>query len=182
MGYIVGVGAVFLLVVIWAAGTYNSFVTLVERVNNAKSQIAVQIESRWDAIKSLIEATKQYSKQEAETLEQVTRQRTTISRDSSVAEMEEAEAQIGQIMGRLLAVSEAYPDLKASTLYQTSMEKIDKYENNVRQSRMIYNDTVTRYNRKIKVFPSSALANMFSFTEEPYFEGTETKQDMPSWE
>lgn len=176
------IGAVVLLLIIWAIATYNSFVTLLERVNNAKSQIAIQIESRWDAIKSLIDATKKYSQHEAETLENVTRQRTTINRDSSIEEMEEAEAQIGQVMGRLLAVSEAYPDLKASTLYQTSMEKIDKYENNVRQSRMIYNDTVTRYNRKIRVFPSSILANMFSFTSKSYFEGTESKQEMPSWD
>lgn len=182
MGYIVGIIVVVLAALIWALGTYNSFVRVDERVSNAKSQIAVQIESRWDAIKSVIQATRDYSKQEAEILEQVTRQRTAITRESSIAEMEEAEAQIGQVVGRLVAVSEAYPDLKASTLYQTSMEKIDKYENNVRQSRMIYNDTVTRYNRKIKVFPSSALANLFSFTEKPYFEGTQSKQEMPTWE
>lgn len=181
MIYII-VGVVIVLLILWAIGTYNSFVTLLERVNNAKSQIAIQIESRWDAIKSLIDATKKYSKHEADTLESVTRQRTTINRDSSIQEMEDAEAQIGQVMGRLMAVSEAYPDLKASTLYQTTMEKIDKHEDNVRQSRMIYNDTVTRYNRKIRMFPASILANLFAFVSKEYFQGTESKQEMPSWD
>ena len=181
MVYII-LGIIVVLIILWAIGTYNSFVTLLERVENAKSQIAIQIESRWDAIKSLIDATKKYSAHEAETLESVTAQRTSISRNSSIEEMEEAEAQIGQVVGRLIAVSEAYPDLKASTVYQTAMKNIDKYEDNVRQSRMIYNDTVTRYNRKIRVFPASILANMFHFVSRSYFEGTESKQEMPSWD
>lgn len=181
MIYII-IGVILLLVIIWAIATYNGFVHLIERVDNAKSQIAIQIESRWDAIKSLIDATKQYSKHEAETLQNVTAQRTSITGNSSVEEMEASEAQLGQVVGRLLAVSEAYPDLKASNVYQTSMEKIDKYEENVRHSRMIYNDTVTSYNRKIRAFPASLLANMFGFETESYFEGTESKQDMPSWE
>src|SRR5699024_745749 len=180
MSYII-IGVVILLI-LWAIATYNSFVALIERVNNAKSQIAIQIESRWDAIKSLIDATKQYSKHEAETLENITAQRTAVGSGSSISDMEQAEAQLGQVMGRLIAVSEAYPDLKASNVYQTTMQKIDKYEDNVRQSRMIYNDTVTRYNRKIRAFPASLLANMFGFVSKPYFQGTEAKQEMPSWD
>lgn len=169
-------------VAFWGVSIYNSLVTLRERVDNAKAQIATQIESRWDAVKSLIEATKQYSKHEAEVLESVTEKRASIGKNSSIEEIQEAEAQFNNVLGRLIAVSENYPDLKASGVYQTTMASINKFEDNVRNSRMIYNDIVTRFNRKTKVFPSSIVAGMFNFEEREYFEGTETKQDMPSWE
>lgn len=169
-------------VAFWGVGIYNSLVTLRERVDNAKAQIATQIESRWDAIKSLIEATKQYSNHEAEVLESVTEKRASIGRSSSVSEMENAEREFNNVLGRLIAVSENYPDLKASGVYQSTMTSINKFEENVRNARMIYNDVVTRYNRKTKVFPSSIVAGMFNFEQREYFEGTETKQEMPSWE
>ena len=141
-------------VVFWAVGIYNSLVTLRERVDNAKAQIATQIESRWDAIKSLIQATKQYSKHEAEVLESVTEKRASIGRASSVDELENAEREFNSVLGRLIAVSENYPDLKASGVYQTTMTSINKFEENVRNARMIYNDVVTRYNRKTKTIRS----------------------------
>lgn len=173
---------VLFIVVAWAISTYNSLVTIRERVDNAKAQIATQIESRWDAVKSLIEATKLYSKHEAEVLENVTAQRASIGQGSSISEMEDSEVELNNVLGRLIAVAESYPDLKASRVYESTMGSINKFEDNVRNARMIYNDTVTRFNRKLKVFPSSIIAGMFNFEERRYFEGTETKQDMPSWE
>lgn len=174
--------AIIVIIILWAISVYNSLVTLLERVNNAKAQIATQIESRWDALKSLIDATKKYSEHEATLLGNVTEQRTSIGRGSSVSEIEKDEEQFNNVLGRLIAVSEAYPDLKASQVYQTTMNSIDKYENNVRNSRMIYNDTVTRYNRRTRVFPSNILAGMFNFTEREYFDASEDKQDMPGWD
>lgn len=166
----------------WVMRTYNSLITLRERVDNAKAQIATQIESRWDAIKSLIEATKQYSKHEAEVLEGVTDKRASLGKNSSVEQIENSEREFNSVLGRLIAVSENYPDLKASGVYQTTMGSINKFEDNVRNARMIYNDVVTRFNRAIKVFPASLIAGIFKFGERDYFEGTETKQEMPSWE
>ncbi|NLY35788.1 MAG: LemA family protein [Tissierellia bacterium] len=166
----------------WGVSIYNSLVTLRERVDNAKAQIATQIESRWDAVKSLIEATKQYAKHEADVLESVTEKRATIGKNSSIKQMEEAESQFSGVLGRLIAVSENYPDLKASGVYQTTMESINKFEDNVRNARMIYNDVVTRFNRLTKVFPSSIVAGIFNFNEREYFEATEAKQETPSWE
>lgn len=181
MEYIILLGILAALLV-WVVSVYNSLVTLRERVDNAKAQIATQIESRWDAIKSLIEATKQYSTHEAEVLESVTSKRTSVGRESSVEEIEQAQDQFNSVLGRLIAVSENYPDLKASTVYQTTMESINEFENNVRNARMIYNDVVTRFNRKTKIFPSSIVAGVFSFTQREYFEATQTKEEMPSWE
>ena len=167
---------------LWVMSTYNSLITLRERVDNAKAQIATQIESRWDAIKSLIDATKQYSKHEADVLESVTAKRASIGQNSSVAQLEQSEQEFNGVLGRLIAVSENYPDLKASGVYQTTMAAINKQEDNVRNSRMIYNDVVTRFNRAIKLFPGSIIAGIFKFLPGDYFQGTETKQEMPSWE
>lgn len=174
--------AIVAIIGFWVMSVYNSLVTLRERVDNAKAQIATQIESRWDALKNLIDATKQYSKHEGEILEKVTESRSNIGRNSSVEEIENAEREFSGALGRLIAVSENYPDLKASQVYQTTMESVNKFEDNVRNSRMIYNDVVTRFNRKTKMFPSSIVAGMFNFEEREYFQGSESKQDMPSWE
>lgn len=182
MPFIILIVVVLIVVAAWTVSTYNTLITIRERVDNAKAQISTQIESRWDAVKSLIDATKLYSKHEAEVLENVTQQRASIGQNSSIKDIENSESELNNVVGRLIAVAESYPDLKASNVYATTMASINKFEDNVRNSRMIYNDTVTKFNRKIKVFPSSIIANMFHFDERNYFEGTETKQDMPSWE
>lgn len=176
------IGIVIIGIIAWGIGTYNSLVTITERVENAKAQIATQIESRWDAVKTLIDATKKYSKHEAELLENVTEKRSLIGKNTSIKDIESSEAELNNVIGRLIAVSENYPDLKASSVYENTMNSINKFEDYVRNARMIYNDTVTKLNRQIKIFPSSIVANIFNFDEREYFEGTESKKDMPIWE
>ena len=170
------------IILIWTISIYNTFITLVERVNNAKAQVATQIESRWDAVKSLISATKKYSSYEAETLNAITEKRTNVGKESSIEDIQKDEAQYNHVMGRLIAVSENYPDLKASEIYQNTMDGITKFEDHVRGARMIYNDVVTKLNRKIKMFPSNIVANIFHFEEREYFQGTVSKQEMPEWD
>lgn len=160
---------------------YNSFVTLRERVFNGKAQIAAQIESRWDAVSNLISATKQYEKHEADVLENITEKRASLGRDSSMEDIENNDAELNNVVGRLIAISESYPELKASEVYQTTMESVNKYEDNVRHSRMIYNDVVTQFNRRLKQFPTNIIGSMFRFEEQPYFEQTESKSEMPTW-
>lgn len=169
-------------IIFWFIRTYNNFITLGERVANGKAQIATQIESRWDAVESLISATKNYSQHEAKTLEEVTAKRINVGKNSSIDEIEKGEAQLNGVIGRLIAISENYPDLKASQIYQNTMESINKFEEHVRSARMIYNDIVTKFNRQIKIFPSSIVANLFKFTEREYFQGTDAKQEMPKWD
>lgn len=180
MQYVI-LAAIAAIIGAWVVSTYNRLVTVRERVANAKAQIATQIESRWDALKSLIDATKQYSKHEAEVLEGVTEKRASIGKNSSVEEIENADREFNSVLGRLIAVSENYPDLKASQVYQSTMTSINKFEDNVRNARMIYNDVVTKLNRTIKMFPSNIIAGIFKFEEEEYFQGSESKQDMPNW-
>lgn len=175
-------GFIIIILILYMISTYNRFITLGERVVNAKAQIAAQVESRWDAVTNLIQATKKYATYEAETLDKIVHQRTQISKASSVETMEKDEASLNNVLGRLLAIAESYPDLKASSVYETTMQSINKYEDNVRYARMIYNDVVTKFNRLVKMFPSNIVATLFKFSERAYFEATETKNVMPDWE
>jgi LemA protein len=168
-------------IVLWVISTYNTLIRQREFVRNAMGQIAAQIESRWDAIKNMIEGTKQYATYEAGVLEKITAQRSSLGRQASVADVEKDNTLFGQAMTQLLAVGESYPDLKASQVYQDTLKNVDKYEQQVRQSRMIYNDTVTKYNRVIQSVPSNIIAGIFHFQIEKYFESTSEKAEMPSW-
>src|SRR5690625_989723 len=169
-------------IIIWVIATYNKFITLGERVTNGKAQIATQVESRWDAVESLISATKNYSQHEAKTLEDVTAKRINVGQNSSIDEIEKGEAQLNSVLGRLIAISENYPDLKASEVYKSTMQSINKFEEHVRSARMIYNDVVTKFNRQTKIFPSNIIAKLFNFTEREYFQGSDSKQEMPKWD
>lgn len=106
----------------------------------------------------------------------------SVGKNSSINEIEQNESQLNNVLGRLIAISERYPDLKASEVYQNTMDSINKYEDNVRGARMIYNDVVTKFNRQLKMFPSNLVGKMFNFTEKEYFQGTESKQEVPSWD
>lgn len=174
---------IFLLIItIWLVKTYNKFIMLDERIKNGKAQIAAQVESRWDAINSLISATKNYAQYEGETLENIIDKRTSVGKDSSIREIEKNNEELGHVMSRLLAISENYPELKASEVFQKTMKTIDQYEEKVRHSRMIYNDVVTKYNRLVKSIPTNFVAKSFSFTSKQYFQSTDGKEEAPSWD
>lgn len=178
------IGIVLILVVglgFYAMRVYNEFISMREMVENAKAQIAAQIESRWDALSNLMGAVGQYSEHESETFEKIVKGRQQVTQNSSVNELEEADAEFSGSLSRLIAVAESYPDLKASTLYQETMRSVDEYEKNVRLSRMTFNDTVTRYNREIQTVPKNFIAGFSGFHREDYFEGSKEKSDMPMW-
>lgn len=107
--------------------------------------------------------------------------RTGINRNSSAAEVLKDDQLFQQAMDRINVVVESYPNLKADSLYINTMNNVDKYENNVRNARMIFNDSVTKYNREILMFPKNIFAGMFGFQQEVYFKNSETKADMPQW-
>lgn len=177
--------AILLLVavglILWAVGAYNRLVREREFVRNGMAQIAAQIESRWDALTNMIDATKQYADYEGKTLESITASRTSLNRNASVADVEKDDALFSQALNQLYAVAENYPDLKAAQVYRDTMAQVDKYENQVRQSRMVYNDTVTKYNRTIQSVPTNIVAGLFQFTQEAYFDHSAGKSTMPTW-
>jgi LemA protein len=169
------------IIVIFAISTYNGLIRSQEMVDNAMAQIAAQVESRWDALRNLIDATKHYSNFELEAFEKITANRASINKKSSPKEVEADSQDFNRAVGNITAVAESYPDLKSSELYKETMSSINKYEDNVRHSRMIYNDTVTKFNRAIKSFPQNLFAGMLGFTEKDYFTNTENKTDIPSF-
>lgn len=169
---------VLILIVI---GIYNSLVRQNEMVANAMSQIAAQLQSRWDALNNLIDATKDYAKYESETLDKITKNRTGVNRNSSPSEVAQEESEFKNALTKVYAVAENYPDLKASEVYKSTMDSINKYEDNVRHSRMIYNDTVTSFNRYLKSFPQNIFAGMFGYSEKDYFQNETESNQVPRW-
>lgn len=180
MGLIILV-VVVVLIVIWGVGMYNGLIRSQENIRNAMSQIAAQVESRWDALTNLISAAKKYQNYESETFTKIVQARSQVSSRSSVSEVDQDEQKFAQATGMINALAEQYPDLKTSQVYEKTMDSVNQYENQVRHSRMIYNDTVTRYNRTIKTFPNLIIARLLGFDEEIYFENTESKKEMPQW-
>lgn len=161
--------------------TYNKLVKSREMIANSRGQIAAQIESRWDALTNLIQATKEYSLHEAETLESVVNQRSALSSNADINEFNESEDMFQNSLSRIIAIGEAYPELRASEVYKQTMSSVDSYEKNVRLSRMAYNDAVTRYNRIVITIPTNIIASIANFSKEEYFESNIEKKDMPMW-
>lgn len=177
---LIGLIVVVALVAFWAMGVQRSLVQLDERCKNALSQIGVQQNSRWDALTALADLTKAYSDHEYRALMDVVGARTKITGNSSPEEVNAQETALNSAFGRLLAIAEAYPDLKANQTYMQTMASVEKYEENVRMSRMVYNDTITRFNSMIRQFPTSLIAGMLGFVSREYLQEPVGKTEMPS--
>ncbi len=176
---------VLLLIVVvpifWGIGIYNKLVQLRNRFKNAFAQIDVQLKRRHDLIPNLVETAKGYMKHERETLDAVVSARNqaqsaigaAAADPTNVAAMKQlmgAEAGLSGALGRLMAVVEAYPDLKADSQMNKLSEELTATENKVAFARQQYNESVTHYNTQREVFPAVIVANMFNFTEAPLFE------------
>ena len=168
------------IVIGYFVSTQRSLVSLDELCKNALSQIEVQLNSRWDAVLALAKMAAQYSKHESETLIQVIQQRRGADINSP-ADVNEQQNALEQVMGRLIAIGEAYPDLKAADLFRETQEGVKQYEENVRMSRMIYNDTATKMNRMVRQWPSSIVASMLHFDQKDYLKvDEEQKKSYPN--
>jgi len=168
------------IVIGYFVSTQRSLVSLDELCKNALSQIEVQLNSRWDAVLALAKMAAQYSKHESETLIQVIQQRRGADINSP-ADVNEQQNALQQVMGRLIAIGEAYPDLKAADLFRETQEGVKQYEENVRMSRMIYNDTATKMNRMVRQWPSSIVASMLHFDLKDYLKvDEEQKKSYPN--
>lgn len=164
--------AVIALVIIWLVFTYNALVRKRVDCDNAFSQIDVQLKRRWDLIPNLVETVKGYAGHEKETLDAVisARARAVSCASGSVAERAQAESFLGGALGKLLAVAEAYPDLKANTNFLKLQEELTSTENKIGFSRQHFNDTVGRYETSRQQFPTVVIAGMFNFNKRDYFE------------
>ena len=174
------IAIVIIIIIMWFIGVQRMLVSLDENVNNAMSQIGVNLTSRFDALTGLLDLVKGYNEHEYKTLSDVIKMRTTIGGSSKASDVDAQESIISQVAGKIMAVAEAYPDLKSNTNYQNLMNSLDGYESKVRQSRLVYNDTVTKLNRTIRMFPTSLIAPMFGIFARDYLKTEESKTEMPS--
>lgn len=163
----------------WIFITYNSLVTLRNRVEEAWADIDVQLKRRYDLIPNLVETVKGYAKHESETLTEVMEARskaTSINVDAANVTTEQltalagASAGLGGALGKLMAVAEAYPDLKADKNFLELQNSLEDTENKIQASRRFYNTSVRDYNTKIEMVPSNIIANLFKFTQKAFFE------------
>ena len=159
-----------LLFILFAIGIYNALVRLRNQVNNAWSQIDVQLKRRHDLIPNLVETAKGYMKHERETFEAITNARSQAMGARTVTDASKAEGALGEALSKFMLVVENYPDLKANQNFLSLQEELTSTENKISFARQSYNDQVLFYNNKIQMFPSNIVAGMFKFTKRDFFE------------
>lgn len=173
------------VIILWAIYAYNRFVTLRNRAEEAWADIDVQLKRRYDLIPNLIETVKGYAKHERETLDEVTQARaeaTKVHVDPSnitpeqIQAMAGAESALTQSLGKLLAVAESYPDLKANENFVELQRELTDTENKIQAARRFYNSTVMTYDTARETFPMNIVAGMFNFAEREYFELAEGEE------
>lgn len=166
-------GAIVVLVIVAAIAfiaLYNRLVVLRNRVDNAWSQIDVQLRRRYDLIPNLVETVKGYASHESETFEKVTQARNMAIQAQGVEEQGKAENMLTGALKTLFAVAEAYPDLKANQNFLALQEELTSTEGKIAYARQFYNDSVMSMNTAIQSFPANLVAGMFGFTQRDYFE------------
>ena len=176
---VVIVVVVLLAVVVWPIAIYNRLVALRNRIDNAWSQIDVQLNRRHDLIPNLVETVKGYASHERETLEAVISARNTAVEAHSPGEQAQAENMITGALGKLFALSEAYPDLKADQNFRQLQEELTATEDRIAYARQFYNDQVRAYNTSIQQFPAVIVANMAKFEAREFFEMDPGAREVP---
>ncbi len=161
---------VVVVLLLWAVFTYNRLVTLRTRADNGWSQIDVQLRRRYDLIPNLIETVKGYAAHEREVFEKVTEARTQAMGATGVKDQAQAENAITAGLGRLIAVAESYPELKANQNFLALQEELVGTESKIAYARQFYNDTVARLNTLIQKFPANLIAGLGHFEQKPFFE------------
>ena len=162
--------AVVVLLLLYVMGVYNRLVRLRALVREGFSGITVQLRRRADLIPNVVAAVKGYATHEREVLDQVTARRADATRASSVEATAQADAQMTSLLGRVMVVAEAYPDLKASQNFQDLQDELSAIEGELQSARRYYNATVRDLNSSIQSFPPVLIARPMGFTEEPFYQ------------
>ena len=181
LGMIVVLAVLVVLVGLWVMGVYNGLIRKRNAKDNNYSQIGIQLTRKYELIPNLVKLVKGYMKHERTTLEEVIQARNMAananaavsanpSDPKAMKQMVAAEGTLGGVMGRLFALSEAYPDLKANQNMMQLTEELTSTENKVTFARQAFNDSVMTYNNALQVFPANMVAGMFGFTEAIFFE------------
>lgn len=164
------IAAALVLLIALVIGVYNSLIQLRNQVDNAWSQIDVQLKRRHDLIPNLVETAKGYMQHERGTFEAITEARSKAMGARTVSEASKAEGALGDALSKFMLVVENYPDLKANQNFLAVQEELSSTENRISFARQSYNDQVLFFNNKTQMFPSNIVANMFNFSKRDFFE------------
>jgi len=178
-------GALVLLLLvagIYAMGAYNRLITTNEQIDEAWSQVENVLQRRGDLIPNLVSTVKGYAEHEREIFEEVAQARSKLAGAASPAEAAAADAGLGSALGRLLAIAERYPDLKANENFIRLQDELAGSENRIANERRLYNEMVRAYNTTLKRFPTSFLGRFFGFEEREYFQAEEGAREVPKVE
>jgi LemA protein len=176
---IIVIVAIVVLIALIFVVQYNGLVRLRNRIDNAWSQIDVQLQRRHDLVPNLVETVKGYAAHEKDTLERVVQARNAAVSAQGAQQQAQAENVLTGALRQLFALSEAYPDLKANQNFLELQEQLTSTEDRIAYARQFYNDAVVKYNSKIQSIPSNIIAGMFNFQEREYFEGEEESRSVP---
>lgn len=168
---------ILLLLTFYVIGVYNKLVNARNKVDNQFSQIDVQLKRRSDLIPNLVETVKGYASHEQETLNQVIEARNKFQSAQTPEDEMKANNELSNIMNRIFALAESYPDLKANTNFQQLQGELGDTENKIASARQFYNDTVLTYNNKVEMIPSNIVASLFKFKKEAFFEAVGAERE-----
>ena len=190
LGWIIPVGIIVVLVM-WAIGGYNGMVKMDEQVQNKWANVETQYQRRADLIPNLVSTVKGYAKHEQQTLEDVVKARSEATQlkvdaenltPEKLAAFQKAQSGVSSALGRLLAVAENYPDLKANQNFLELQSQLEGTENRITVARKDFNDAAKSYNQSIRQFPRNILAGMFGFEKKSYFEAEAGSEKAPKVE
>lgn len=169
MPILIAILVIVVLIIVFIISQYNKLVKSKVKVDNAWSQIDVQLQRRFDLIPNFVETVKGYMTHEKETFEKIAALRTSWANTTSVSEKAEIDNQLSNALKTIMAVSESYPELKANQNFSELSEELRNTENKISFSRQFYNDTVTKYNTMTQLFPTNIIAGMFNFQPRELF-------------
>ena len=170
------IAVIVVLILLYFVSTYNSLVGLRNKVKDQWSQIDVVLKNRNDLIPNIVETVKGYAKHEKETLNEVIEARSKMASANTPEEEMKASGEVTKALGKLFALAESYPELKANENFMDLQNKLNEVEEKIRYARQFYNDSVLTYKNKLEMFPSNIVASMFGFKPEAFFEATEEER------
>ena len=172
--------AILVIIIVTIIGMYNGLVQSRIKVDNAWSQIDVQLQRRFDLIPNFVETVKGYMSHEKETFEKIAALRTSWANAESVSDKAKLDGELSTTLKTIMAVSESYPELKANQNFSELSEELRNTENKISFARQFYNDTVTMYNTKLQLFPTNIIASIFHFEPKDLFtvDNDETRKNV----
>jgi len=173
------IGVVVVLLLMWFASTYNILVRLRNAAKEQWAQVDVLLKRRTDLIPNVVETVKGYAAHEKDTLDAVISARSKAVSATTPADEMAAQGELTQALGRLMALSEAYPELKANTNFMNLQEELKNTEDKIAYARQFYNDAVLAYKNKLEMFPSSIIGGICGFKPEPFFEVSAAEKEVP---